>query len=590
MDKLKPIIEQRFWILSGLAILLSLAGWFMSTGTLVADITKRRDDVKKAFESVKGGGENPNEKWTSQLLKRNEVLAKDYREAHRMLYERQAALKTWPVGITLATQQDPLKAEARDLEVYRANYEAHVQDIYQLIEPYYEEDQTGKVIFPYERMPRLDWGALPPTGQQMKDAQEDLWLLANLFKAIANVNQSATGHFDADIRALYEIRLMGGNPDQAGQASSQSQNNMMSGGPMGGPTGGPAGGPMAGPPLTMGSGMSGTDMMGAGGRQMGGKVDFSVSDEFGPDEDPNAQTTSASPAGPMPAGDIAGGPAGMTGSMASAAPKKRYLKETPQWKTRGFYMKLAIDHRKLPDVLSGLTNAEWPVRIVRVQQVDMHMEDLVDAGGGAGGTGAFPGAFPGGSPMPMGAAGGLPFAPAAAPAAPMGPTSFSGPLGAGGPTGDTGLTANTAAMADPDLSTIAISGWITIYLPPAVDPAAQAAPTPEQGQIAPTNPAPGTETPMGGISPAGTPAPGTPAAAPATAPGAPAAPATPAAPAAETPVNPTTPPAEKAAPKEEQPAAEPAPAEEAAPTEKPAPAAKDAPGSPAPAAEPKSEK
>ncbi len=67
MDKLKPILEQRFWILSGLAIILTFVGWSMGKSSLAAAIQSRRDKLKAAFDSVAGSGANPNEKWTQQV-------------------------------------------------------------------------------------------------------------------------------------------------------------------------------------------------------------------------------------------------------------------------------------------------------------------------------------------------------------------------------------------------------------------------------------------------------------------------------------------------------------------------------------------
>jgi len=596
MDKLKPILEQKFWILSALAIILSVTGWFMSKGTLSAEIDKRRGELKTAFDSVKVAGSNPNEKWTQQVNQQNDLLAKELRIAYEQLYERQKSLMFWPEGFSEeAKKGDPTKVTATDAAVYRARYPDHAEEVRSTIEPYDEETATGKVKFPPERMVDVGlnitkWQVQSPVGQEIYEAQEDLWLYQNLFTAISSINRAATGPADATIRDVVEIILRGGDPERIGQSSSS----------------GSSGGGMD--PATMGGAPGGQYPGAAGGaagpKLSGGKVDFNPDDEFGPDSDGSSGGVSdpsmASPASP----DAFGAGAG----QQTAAPRKRYIKETEQYKTRGFYLKMVIDHRKLPEVIAGLTAAPWPIRITRVHQVDLHPDDLFDAGPSASG-GGFAGApsMPAGSGFGAGAPGGLggdaagppqiggaslltagvsrgggfgssdpnsalgSSTPAGAPAgAAYSPEEFGAPMGLGDTPGVDSADPMAAAMADPDLVVVTIDGWIVMYKPPPADPNAPApaepapeSPAPPAGNAASTPPAdaaaaatadPATATPAAEpgaapataeTPPAGAPAtPGTPPAdAPATpAPAAPASDGTPAPAAGEPP--PATPPAE----------------------------------------------
>ena len=578
MDKLKPILAQKFWILSGLSLVLALVGWFMSKGSLQAAIDTRRTALKSAFDSVKASGENPNDKWTQQLKTQNDLLEKELRVAYEQLYLRQQELKFWPAGISAEAQADPLKATQTDLEVYRARYPEHVEDVRMYIEPANEIEGFGKVHFPTERMERRDWGALPPTPKQMQESQEDLWLYANVFQAIAEINRAASSQTDATLREVVELKLRGGDPEKIGQTAS---------------AGGFAGGAEAG---GMPEAFGAAGMMGAGGGQSGGgaaalgggKVDFSADDEFGPDGSGGAAGGGMPDMGSM-AGMMAGGAEGGMQPEA-AAEVKRYVRETDQWKTRGFYMKAVIDHRKLPDVLAGLTSAKWPIRITRVHQVDLLPDDLVDAGatGGAGpmsGMAAgMPAGGPGGGGMGAGASGppqitGLnmltPSSPGGAGAAPgVGLGSGFGsaapaaaafaPAAEGNPMGVSGTeTVDTyqAAMNDPDLVVIAIDGLIVMYNPPPADPNAPAATEPAAESAAP----PASVDPAAAASVGATPA-ETPAATP------------PSAPAAEPAATP------EAAPGETTPPATPPAATDEATTDGAAPAAAPEAGAPAPAA------
>ena len=182
MDKLKPILDQKFWILSALAIILSVTGWFMSKGTLSAEIDKRRGELKTAFDSVKVAGSNPNEKWTQQVTQQNDLLARELRIAYEQLYERQKSLMFWPDGFSdEAKLGDPAKVTSTDAAVYRARYPNHAEEVRSTIEPYDEETGTGKVKFPQDRMVDVGlniqkWQVQSPVGQEIYEAQEDLWL------------------------------------------------------------------------------------------------------------------------------------------------------------------------------------------------------------------------------------------------------------------------------------------------------------------------------------------------------------------------------------------------------------------------------
>ncbi|MDB5388820.1 MAG: hypothetical protein JWM11_4466, partial [Planctomycetaceae bacterium] len=69
MDKLKPILAQKFWILSGLCLLLPLAGWWVDTASMSAEITSRTAAIKAAFDGIPKPG--PNKQWTDQVEARN---------------------------------------------------------------------------------------------------------------------------------------------------------------------------------------------------------------------------------------------------------------------------------------------------------------------------------------------------------------------------------------------------------------------------------------------------------------------------------------------------------------------------------------
>jgi hypothetical protein len=255
---------------------------------------------------------------------------------------------------------------------------------------------------------------------------------------------------------------------------------------------------------------------------------------------------------------------------------ERYVEKNEKWKTRGFYLEMVIDHTRLPDVLVALTNSEWPVRIVRVQQADIKEEELVDAtsgamaggemGMGAGYTPPGMGAADAGAMSGMGLGSSLPGLirrPSGVPG--MGNSAMGVP-------GMEGVATNEPdPLDDPMLVFVAVSGLITLYNPPvAAGAPAEGVPTDQMQGLDQTIPSAATEGQPTAPSAAEIPA----AEAPAAESGTPA--ATPPA---------TTPAADSAKPPEVKPDAAP-PATPAPATPPPATPPADAKAEPAAAAKP----
>ena len=66
MERLEPVLKQKFWILLGVAILMTFIGWWMATSEMKAAITKRKDEIENSFKSVPSGT-IPNESWSKRL-------------------------------------------------------------------------------------------------------------------------------------------------------------------------------------------------------------------------------------------------------------------------------------------------------------------------------------------------------------------------------------------------------------------------------------------------------------------------------------------------------------------------------------------
>ncbi len=512
MEQLKKIQPYQFWILLAVALLLPVIGWFMTRGSMISAAEARKTALDDLFKKLPSGADNPNDTWTKGGKALNDQQAETVAATWQELYARQTQFMTWPEKV------DPVRASPQDLERYRqvyksdndigANKDEIIDSVWRIVEPNFE-DQVGKVDFPFEKMPSEDFGNLPPTPVQMKNAQEDVWLLTSLFRAIARVNETATNQANAPLRKIYTVRLLGGGGAKPSAAAAGVPGAPPAAGAQPGmpPTAPPTGGASHGPPATAMSGAAFGGGLGGFGSGLMGKrgdsgVDFNPADEFGSDEDKsggaaNPAAGAAKPPAPGATPAAGHGPppgaAGMGNGMMGAptGPKKRYVEEKPAWKTRGFYLKVAIHQGNVPDLLVSLANSEWPLRVTRVHQMDLNPEVL--GATDAGGPGFRPGPGPGSGPGPGPGSEAMAAMMKMRQGAPGAPNADSSDLDSG--TVDVDASAKVA-MSDPMLAIVAISGLFTIFNEP---PAVAAAPGQVNGQPASAGTAPPATAPPAAI-------------------------------------------------------------------------------------------
>lgn len=570
MDKLEPIIRHRFWILCGLVFVLALVGWWLASSSLATTIDTR---IKVITDAEKGipTGSVPSADYAAKLSTINNQQEKQVELARTMLWDQQRAKMVWPRNIQPYAEQAGYRGEFAPLarDIYRTSSPSDIARVWQKVRPFNQQTGDGVVVFPFQGMPVKYWQDLPPTSQEMWDAQEDLWLLDSLFSTITYINggETSNNRLDASIHQILKLELVGGKRGE----------------PIDAPAGDGSGGPGSGFGAEASGGPGSGGMM--GGR--GGKItipttaDFPVKEEFG---SPGGQMGMS---GGMSDSGFSGDPSmSPDGGGGEAVKPRRYIddEEGSPFKTRGFYMVLLMDHRRIPDLIAELTSNDrsvWPVEVVRVQMVRKNEDAVVRSGGmgmgspGMGmGGGEMGGGFGGGSANNFGGGqrfdgmgGGGNFGGNLPPEL-IGGQSPMNPQDANNPALQAKLqAANQAlqnALTDPNIAEVAIAGYFTLYTPPeavvaaAEEAAADAAATPDTDTPAAVDPAgvdpamvdPAAVDPAGvnpvGVDPAamdpGAIAPGaTPPAgiAPGTAPGTPA----PTAPGAEVPTTPVAPPA-----------------------------------------------
>ena len=300
MERLEPILKQKFWILLGVGILMTFTGWWMATAKMLQAITERKTKIEAAENSVPKG-EVPNESWSKRLAGVNALQDNAVKMTQLSLWKRQQAKMTVPQGLD---QQVPYlgKFTSEDREVFRDLYPDEVRKVWKMLNPM-DFDGSGVVQFPVESMFKLmkqkPWIVSAPKSEVIWDIMEDLWLLEGLFQSIAEVNGGPDAtRMEACVHQIDKLELRGGGakpPSGGGGAAA-------AGGDGEGAGFGGAGMMMSGRGGAGGAG-------GAGGGITAVSADFDVREEFGDDG-------SGASAG---AGGGGGGSAAFKGSLMMGA-------------------------------------------------------------------------------------------------------------------------------------------------------------------------------------------------------------------------------------------------------------------------------
>lgn len=462
MDKLKPIIVHKFWIILFIALLLPVIGWSMATGSLAKEIDERKTAIDKAFTDAQIPSNPPNETWSTALKEINKDKERYIGQSHKYLWDKQQSLFVWPTNIAPLMKDTPYRGEISRVprNLYRSAYKFEILRVHKLANPFSFRDGTGTVDLSPNVIPHVPldkWKTLPPTPKEMWDAQEDIWLVTSILKAIANVNKGAANVSEAAVRQISVLELRGGTIGDDGSS--------------------PGGGD------DMGSGMEG-EMAGAGGLFGGGggnnlgmgagkdgmqniSVDMDLTEIFGNDADTSGgggedSMDMESADVMMDAGGLGGG---FGGARGAAQNLKRYYHEEEDlpYKTRAFYLKVVVQSSKLPHLLAELTKMPWPVEIKRVQRADMFDDNLSPLGQAGGG-------MAGRRQGRMGAGGGDEFDLEAGLGGGIGDRAGAGfeADGLAGAGRDQGLDNKSlldAALNDPELAVVSIAGLMTLYKP-----------------------------------------------------------------------------------------------------------------------------
>ena len=498
MEKLQPILKQRYWICFGLALLFVLVGWWNASGDLAAKTDLRRKSVDESFSSADKGKSDPNEAWVAGGKKENELDSAAYKTASLQLWKRQQAAREWPEQIRSEMQKIGYFADVNSKETrerWVSIYQKQIEDLLKIVQPFQLDTGEGLVLVDANRItrqPYTKWQIDYPSSNEIWSNQEDIWLLKALLTSIAKTNDSATRITESQVPEIKQLTLRGGDRKTKPGAKGGGMGGGMGGGEMG--TGEMGGGGMSG---AGGGGAAGHSHPGSTFEgNSGGDV---LIEEFGAVAGAGGFGGGDTMMGEMGSMGAMGSPKGSgAGAAAGAGAKKevRYVDDAEKdqgYKTRAFLLDVLIRDERLPDLLAKLTNSDFPVEIVRVEIKSR------SAGGGSGGGGGMSGGYEGAmSGSGMGMSGGGMGMPGGESLGGMGgfpgkgggmTPGMSGGLGAGseegisgfggmpGESGGSGMMGAgsgaalgaevmNAAMAEPLLIEVRIGGLLTLYMTP----------------------------------------------------------------------------------------------------------------------------
>lgn len=481
MDKLKPLLNNPFWMLFGATIIVPLVGWWMTAGWIEGQVDTKLGEIKTAEGKVPAPSDlTPNQGFVEAAQKIVDVKKQAVRDEVVRLWDLQQSRMTWPQGMQSDMAEFDYGDEITDRERirYRVEYPREVDRVIRILKPYEPKDYPNGLVAITGELPfavvKQKLASATLKSQEMWEAQEDIWLAEAIFRAIAEVNRSENPDLikDAPIFEIKQLQLRGGQVTPLGQATSSDSSPMDGGG--GDPT------DPAADLFGAADGASGsTGGTGDGTGVAGVNVDPII--VFGDD----ALATAGD-------GDMTETTSFLGSRTMSQEPQvRRYIEdeEGKPYRTRGFYLHVTMRNEFVPDLMLALTNMDWPTYIAHTRVAELNPDpveyvgernDFASRGGGGFDDG-------GGSGGPR--IGILPQRTQT-----VTPRTFEG--GGMSRTGERGSEVDLlpSVLGHPANAEVVICGIMTIYREPSLE--GLEAPAPESTDVPPDGETPTTDDPM----------------------------------------------------------------------------------------------
>ncbi|MCA8995639.1 MAG: hypothetical protein KDA80_01595 [Planctomycetaceae bacterium] len=351
MDKLQPIIQNRFWILAGLVLPLSMYGYYSANGALKEQTESRESELSTTKSGVSQGFE-PNEDYQKKLAFINGHYEVAVNQAIVELWQHQQERMTWPAVVASGIPSEFMGEIPVDKRFpYINSYELLIEELRRRFEPVAPKDKQDiaawkqKVVLAAS-LPQAEMRKSGITSQEMWDAQIDIWLVRLLADSVVKINEDKDSVTEAVLRRIDRLELYGGDGKPVlGGSKSGSGDSMMGGSEM----------------MEMYSSAPGGGGASAG---VSSSVSFDPGQVFGAGGGtPSAGGSFGESSSMMMMSSMMGGGDGDSAPVATL----RYIDETEDapYLERGFYMSVIIMQKKIPDFVVELANSDWPVRVER---------------------------------------------------------------------------------------------------------------------------------------------------------------------------------------------------------------------------------
>jgi hypothetical protein len=192
------LLKHRFWILTGLFVILALVPLFLLTTSVSATVAQKQkefDDSKKSVEGI--GPTAPNEKWVEAFKTQDEYVADKKSKMHSEAWNSQKNMMTYPDPLVARMREkrfgDPIPLY--DLDEFGREYKSQLRESVIDVQPLLpmEGFQEGIVQFPGNNMEGVlrlgvDFTPPPPSREDFWLAQEDLWVKRELLRIVRGAN------------------------------------------------------------------------------------------------------------------------------------------------------------------------------------------------------------------------------------------------------------------------------------------------------------------------------------------------------------------------------------------------------------------
>jgi hypothetical protein len=231
MDKVKQILElvrkHHFWILCGLAALVGLVAWYLSTATLADQFRTDSDKINKYITDLKGIPPEPKEDWATGAENHIKTVKDDVKSAWETLYSAQKKnVFVWPpsLGADFLNAVEKIEGTTNDLDLpLRERYGDQVRNAVAQLAKIVDAEPPGAAnLIANPNQPVVDhrvfwsqindiqqcfeWDRAPST-LIVKQAQEELWVYKALCDVIAKVNDGSHGNHDAPIKDIISMEI-----------------------------------------------------------------------------------------------------------------------------------------------------------------------------------------------------------------------------------------------------------------------------------------------------------------------------------------------------------------------------------------------